>query len=83
MSIWRIDIYGNKNVQDTVCCTVLVRSDSVKLAELLAEEENIKNYPFLGEIPRAKSCGLASDIEAQQLEENEKVTLINYKLNHV
>jgi len=82
MSIWKIDIYGKKDGQDVVCCTVVVRDDSAKDAELLAEKDHAMHYPLLSKSPHAKSCGLASDKEAQQLDEGKMIGLIMYKLHN-
>jgi hypothetical protein len=82
MSIWKINIYGNEDGQDALCCTVVARGDNAKDAEQLAEEDHVKNYPFLSKSPCAKSCGLASDREAQMLEEGENVSWITFELLH-
>ncbi len=81
MSIWKINIYGNEDSQDELCCTVVVRGDNYKDAEQLAEKVHVKNYPFLSKSPRAKSCGRASPTEEQMLEEGENISWITFVLH--
>lgn len=76
MCIWKIDIYANKDDQNAVCCTALVRGDTVEQALKLAADK-AKTYALHSDRLRLKSCGLASNYRTQgQLEEDEDFRLI-------